>query len=46
MPRRKLLALISIVGILAATACSDITAPSHKDPSKLCPVTSGGDSCH
>jgi hypothetical protein len=44
MPRKNLLALIASVAVLALTACTDMTGPSHDGPAP-CPITSGGSTC-
>jgi hypothetical protein len=44
MPRRKLLVLVAGLAALVATACTDMTGPSHDGPAP-CPITSGGSTC-
>jgi hypothetical protein len=43
MPRQKLLTLAATIAILAITACTDMTAPSHDGPPAPCPVSGGSD---
>jgi len=43
MSRHKLVALLASISILAITACSDMTGPSHDGPPAPCPVTGGSD---
>jgi hypothetical protein len=43
MTRQKLLAIISAIGLIAATACADVTGPRHDDTPPKCPDTSGPD---
>lgn len=44
MNRQKLLALLSTIVILAAAACTDVTAPKRDGPAP-CPVSGGPDTC-
>ncbi len=41
MSRQKLLALLASIAVLAVTACTDITAPTHQDTT--CPISGGPD---
>lgn len=43
MSRQKLLALVTTIAILAVTACTDMTGPSHDGPPPPCPVSGGPD---
>jgi hypothetical protein len=43
MTRQKLLALVSALGLIATTACADLTGPRHDDPPPKCPDTGGPD---
>jgi hypothetical protein len=43
MSRQKLLAIVASISILAITACTDMTGPSHDGPLPPCPVTGGSD---
>ena len=43
MSRQKLLVLIASISILAVTACTDMTGPSHDGPPPPCPVSGGSD---
>lgn len=44
MSRKKLLALVAGIAVLAVTACTDMTGPSRDGPAP-CPITSGGGTC-
>jgi hypothetical protein len=43
MSRQKLIALVTTISILAITACTDMTGPSHDGPPAPCPVSGGPD---
>jgi hypothetical protein len=43
MSRQKLFAIVTTIAILAVTACTDMTGPSHDAPPPPCPVTGGSD---
>lgn len=40
--RRTLISLAALVGIIAATACSDMTGPKSPD---FCPISGGSQTC-
>lgn len=42
MSRQKLLAIVSALGLIATSACADLTGPKHDDPTP-CPVSGGPD---
>ncbi len=43
MSRQKLFALVASISILAITACTDMTGPSHDTAPAPCPVSGGPD---
>ena len=43
MSRQKLLVFVASIAILAVTACTDMTGPSHDGPPAPCPVSGGSD---
>ena len=43
MSRQKLITLVTTIAILAITACTDMTGPSHDGPPAPCPVSGGSD---
>lgn len=43
MSRNKLLTLVAGIAVLAITACTDMTGPSHAGPPKPCPISGGPD---
>jgi hypothetical protein len=44
MSRKKLLALVAGIAVLAATACTDVTGPRRDGPVP-CPIGGGPDTC-
>jgi hypothetical protein len=45
MSRQKLFTLLASLSLLAAAACTDMTAPRDNGPKAPCPISGGSDTC-